>query len=139
MTTSIMGDRGPFRERQARPSAYEIQRLMRNPPEDLSYELLLQISEYLGDVKSRAAPQKVIAALPIEMYHVAKRRPTTESATNASDATDRRCVICLTEFEEQDTVKEMHCSHYFHVECLDKWLRYNSTCPICRYSCFPAS
>lgn len=43
------------------------------------------------------------------------------------------CAVCLSEFEENDEGRELpQCGHCFHMECVDKWLRSHSTCPICR-------
>lgn len=39
------------------------------------------------------------------------------------------CVICMTKLFN---VAIIPCGHQFHYQCLQKWLRYNSTCPICR-------
>ncbi|CAH8284683.1 unnamed protein product [Eruca vesicaria subsp. sativa] len=45
------------------------------------------------------------------------------------------CVICLSEFEEGETVKVIpHCGHVFHVDCVDTWLSSHVTCPFCRSS-----
>ncbi|KAL2478688.1 RING-H2 finger protein ATL22 [Forsythia ovata] len=45
------------------------------------------------------------------------------------------CAICLGDYGPKETVKIMpECEHCFHVECIDKWLRMNSNCPICRNS-----
>ncbi|CAI9777386.1 unnamed protein product [Fraxinus pennsylvanica] len=44
------------------------------------------------------------------------------------------CPICLTEFELNGEVKEMPCQHKFHSGCIDKWLRVNGSCPVCRYN-----
>ncbi|KAL6218653.1 hypothetical protein ACLB2K_011863 [Fragaria x ananassa] len=45
------------------------------------------------------------------------------------------CSICLEEFvTEKDGVFCMPCSHAFHgKECIEKWLRENDDCPICRF------
>ncbi|KAF3340305.1 RING-H2 finger protein ATL80-like protein [Carex littledalei] len=43
------------------------------------------------------------------------------------------CVICLTEFEEGEEIRKLpQCGHEFHVGCVDKWLRAQSSCPSCR-------
>ncbi|KAF5207691.1 Ring-h2 finger protein atl2 [Thalictrum thalictroides] len=43
------------------------------------------------------------------------------------------CVICLSVFEENDIGRHLpSCNHAFHVQCIDKWLRSHSSCPICR-------
>lgn len=43
------------------------------------------------------------------------------------------CVICLDEIEVGDLAKEMPCSHKFHGDCIEKWLKLHGCCPICRY------
>lgn len=48
---------------------------------------------------------------------------------------DNTCPICLSEYlpkEELRTIPE--CNHYFHVNCIDPWLKVNATCPLCRKS-----
>ena len=45
------------------------------------------------------------------------------------------CVICLSEFEEEEAVKEIpFFKHAFHAYCLDMWLSVQKTCPLCRTS-----
>ncbi|XP_027362918.1 RING-H2 finger protein ATL16-like [Abrus precatorius] len=45
------------------------------------------------------------------------------------------CVVCLTEFKEQDVLKVLpSCNHAFHLDCIDIWLQTNSNCPLCRSS-----
>lgn len=42
------------------------------------------------------------------------------------------CVVCLSNAEEEELVRVLPCNHEFHAACVDKWLRRNRTCPICR-------
>ncbi|XP_059404341.1 E3 ubiquitin-protein ligase RNF181-like isoform X1 [Carassius carassius] len=43
-----------------------------------------------------------------------------------------KCPVCLLEFEEQETVREMPCKHLFHAGCILPWLSKTNSCPLCR-------
>uniref|UniRef100_A0A5K3EX70 RING-type domain-containing protein n=2 Tax=Mesocestoides corti TaxID=53468 RepID=A0A5K3EX70_MESCO len=47
------------------------------------------------------------------------------------------CVICLAEFEPGDRVRHLPCRHFFHVQCIDTWLRTADNCPTCRGKVVP--
>lgn len=43
------------------------------------------------------------------------------------------CSVCLTEFVEDERLRILpKCSHAFHVQCIDAWLKCHSNCPLCR-------
>lgn len=42
------------------------------------------------------------------------------------------CCICLAKFVDNDELRELPCTHFFHMECVDKWLRINASCPLCK-------
>ncbi|KAA8550291.1 hypothetical protein F0562_001975 [Nyssa sinensis] len=43
------------------------------------------------------------------------------------------CAICLSEFEDRETVKSIpYCRHVFHPTCIDTWLYSHVSCPLCR-------
>ena len=43
------------------------------------------------------------------------------------------CSICLELFDDSniDVVKTINCDHYFHEQCIKRWLRIRTTCPNC--------
>ncbi|KAF3669753.1 RING-H2 finger protein ATL68 [Capsicum annuum] len=48
------------------------------------------------------------------------------------------CPICLCEYRDGEMLRMMpDCKHYFHVMCLDAWLKLNASCPVCRNSPLP--
>lgn len=48
---------------------------------------------------------------------------------------DKTCSICLGEYQPKETLRTIpQCKHYFHADCIDEWLKMNTTCPLCRNS-----
>ncbi|XP_076939706.1 E3 ubiquitin-protein ligase RING1-like [Bidens hawaiensis] len=46
---------------------------------------------------------------------------------------DSDCPVCLGVFQQGDILRLLpKCSHAFHVECIDMWLRSHINCPLCR-------
>lgn len=45
---------------------------------------------------------------------------------------DALCCICLAAYVDNDELRELPCSHLFHTECVDKWLKINASCPLCK-------
>jgi len=43
------------------------------------------------------------------------------------------CVVCYGEYEDQQEVRELPCSHVYHAECVDSWLQSKSLCPTCQH------
>ncbi|XP_072956865.1 RING-H2 finger protein ATL65 [Typha angustifolia] len=66
-----------------------------------------------------------IKAIPIS--HFSKSKAKYLASTN------RDCAVCLLEFEDDDYLRTLpFCSHAFHVDCIDVWLRSHANCPLCR-------
>ncbi|XP_010529547.1 PREDICTED: E3 ubiquitin-protein ligase At4g11680 isoform X2 [Tarenaya hassleriana] len=47
---------------------------------------------------------------------------------------DAECCICLCDYEEGVELRELPCGHHFHCACIEKWLRINSKCPLCKFN-----
>jgi hypothetical protein len=43
------------------------------------------------------------------------------------------CSICYEPWQSAQKVRTLPCLHYFHVACIDRWLRQNMSCPQCRH------
>lgn len=51
---------------------------------------------------------------------------------------DSVCAICLCEYKDADMLRMLpDCRHFFHLTCVDEWLRLNASCPVCRNSPLP--
>jgi len=77
----------------------------------------------------RGADDSVLAGLTSETYK--------EGRFPKADAT---CSICSEAYNEGEELRVLPCPshlHHFHKPCIDKWLRINASCPICRHRIGP--
>eukprot|EP00931_Biecheleriopsis_adriatica_P068378 TRINITY_DN42345_c0_g1_i1.p1 TRINITY_DN42345_c0_g1~~TRINITY_DN42345_c0_g1_i1.p1 ORF type:complete len:744 (+),score=136.78 TRINITY_DN42345_c0_g1_i1:43-2274(+) len=51
------------------------------------------------------------------------------------DAEQQCCPICLEAYQQGELLTALHCRHFFHIECLARWFRQSSHCPLCRSVC----
>lgn len=56
------------------------------------------------------------------------------AADRLSD-TQQTCMVCLSEFQDGEELRELSCSHLFHVGCIGEWLQRSASCPICKQPC----
>ncbi|KAL5989557.1 hypothetical protein ACLOJK_010449 [Asimina triloba] len=67
--------------------------------------------------------EPAIAALPTCVY----------KKGNGGGGGGDDCSVCLAGLEEGETAKMLpNCNHMFHARCIDTWLYWHSTCPVCR-------
>ncbi|CAF0962047.1 unnamed protein product [Adineta ricciae] len=55
-----------------------------------------------------------------------------ERTTTTSIQLAEKCPICLTEFDDQEIINKLYCTHLFHLPCISTWLSENDSCPTCR-------
>ncbi|XP_027631734.1 RING finger protein 44 [Tupaia chinensis] len=86
-----------------------------------NYEALLSLAERLGDAKPRGLTKADIEQLPSYRFH-----------PDSHQSEQTLCVVCFSDFEARQLLRVLPCNHEFHTKCVDKWLKANRTCPICR-------
>ncbi|KFK39312.1 hypothetical protein AALP_AA3G228600 [Arabis alpina] len=89
-------------------------------PDELSYEELLALGEFVG-TESRGLSADKIASLPSKRY----KEGDNQNGTNES------CVICRLDYEDEDDLILLPCKHSYHSECINNWLKINKVCPVC--------
>ncbi|OAY85152.1 E3 ubiquitin-protein ligase, partial [Ananas comosus] len=105
------------------------------------------VREELGH--SRGASSETINALPICKFKSKRSRNRGKEISSENlqeggilaagtskerviSAEDAVCCICLSKYLDNDELRELSCGHFFHVECVDKWLKINALCPLCK-------
>jgi len=69
--------------------------------------------------------ESVIYAIPSFVY--------TTNKSEQEEEPRGECVVCLEEYQDNDHIRILpFCSHTFHLNCIDVWLRSNPSCPLCR-------
>lgn len=67
-----------------------------------------------------------VCNFPSLQFSKAKLCGSTSSSSSS-------CSICLMDYKDRDSLRVLPaCGHFFHVKCVDPWLRINMTCPVCR-------
>ena len=100
----------------------------------MSHEQLLELCERIGDAPQAGMSPEDISRLPTFTYHAKPTQASTSSSSppTSSDSDSRKCLICLSEFEEGDKLTTLPCIHTFHTDCISEWLRRKHECPICK-------
>jgi len=50
-------------------------------------------------------------------------------------AEQQNCAICLEAYQQGEFLTSLRCNHFFHVDCLARWFRRSTQCPLCRQDC----
>ncbi|KAK1550279.1 hypothetical protein Q3G72_016628 [Acer saccharum] len=99
--------------------------------------------------QTRGATPESINALPTYKFKLKKTRSGNDRDNNsgagdggvvaagtdkehAISGEDAVCCICLARYANNDELRELPCSHFFHKDCVDKWLKINASCPLCK-------
>ncbi|KAA8521744.1 hypothetical protein F0562_012417 [Nyssa sinensis] len=99
--------------------------------------------------QNRGATSESINSLPTYKYKIKKNRNGNDRENNSGagdggvvaagtekerviSEEDAVCCICLAKYANNDELRELPCSHFLHKECVDKWLKINALCPLCK-------
>ncbi|GMQ06687.1 hypothetical protein CsSME_00051171 [Camellia sinensis var. sinensis] len=100
--------------------------------------------------RMRGASEETINALPTHKFKLKDKgsrsncdsNPGVDEGGFVAAGTERErvisgedavCCICLARYADNDELRELPCSHFFHTECVDKWLKINASCPLCKF------
>lgn len=98
--------------------------------DSLPYDSPFETSDGFHVYSPYGLDDSVIKTIPLSLF-------TAKSGREIINGTSRDCAVCLIEFEDDEYVRTLPvCSHAFHVDCIDMWLRSHASCPLCRAGIF---
>ncbi|MFS7980417.1 putative transcription factor C2H2 family [Helianthus anomalus] len=103
----------------------------------MSYEELLALGEQIGSAGSGLSDDFILLHLETRAFVSSKSSSEPEDETSA-DQELNSCVICQTNYDDEEQIGVLDCGHEYHVECVKKWLVVKNTCPICKSTALAA-
>ncbi|KAI1618781.1 hypothetical protein EDD36DRAFT_42542 [Exophiala viscosa] len=68
------------------------------------------------------------------LSHWRAEKQETHVQTFATASTRLICAICIDLIQDSDRIRELHCGHVYHSQCLNLWVeRGHHECPLCKY------
>jgi Ring finger domain len=101
--------------------------------DDSAVSLDIFARQYAGRKCSTPVAPTVLQNLPtVRVRSVERYICCLPCTTPSTSAPIDDCTICSTSFVVESTVVRLPCSHMYHPNCIDAWLRMHNTCPVCR-------
>lgn len=91
-------------------------------PDNMTYEQLLSLDDMIPKHFMGASKELIESKTSLLQF---KKGEVYENDS---------CTICIADFEENDGIRMLPCTHIYHIPCIDDWLKRKKNCPMCRKS-----
>ncbi|KVI10484.1 Zinc finger, RING/FYVE/PHD-type [Cynara cardunculus var. scolymus] len=88
---------------------------------------LLALGEQIGNAGSSLSDDFILGHLKTRIF-------TSFHSEDGSSADQELnfCTICQMDYNDQEKIGMLDCSHEYHVDCIKKWLAVKNSCPVCK-------
>ncbi|XP_016581466.2 E3 ubiquitin protein ligase RIE1 [Capsicum annuum] len=84
---------------------------------------LLGYNINMGSVDRGASDEQLSGLLSWKYKEIGNEEEITSS---------NECCICLAKYKDKEEIRQLPCTHIFHLKCVDQWLKIISCCPLCK-------
>ncbi|CAG8622648.1 11206_t:CDS:2 [Funneliformis caledonium] len=107
-------------------------------------ERSLMVAQHEANVNAKlqtyTLEKSVVKSFPIKVYSKQDKISAVFQVSDSSRSPNGPdvCSICLEEYSDGETLRELPCSHFYHIDCVEKWLTTKSShCPLCKQDATP--
>jgi hypothetical protein len=86
-----------------------------------------------GVSSAARAHWKEIAYADSTVYGSCTRETGGSGAIKEKEMEGPHCSICLSEYEQGDTLLQLPCQHLYHNDCINSWTANHTKCPLCNF------
>ncbi|GJW54234.1 probable E3 ubiquitin-protein ligase ZFP1 [Tanacetum coccineum] len=110
---------------------------MRLDIDHMSYEAscrkneLLALGEQIGNAGSTLSDDFIRGGLKTRIF-TSFKACSHPGEVSSTDQELNFCTICQMDYNDQEKIGMLDCSHEYHVDCIEKWLVVKNTCPVCK-------
>ncbi|KAG0006071.1 hypothetical protein BGZ80_001683 [Entomortierella chlamydospora] len=96
-----------------------------------NYDDLWMLSNLIGPARPITTTQEAIDNAGFAVGRFEQEAQGMRNISTLGDGT--KCLVCMSDYEEGESMRALKCKHGFHLECIDKWLTTGANkCPVCR-------
>eukprot|EP01024_Parvocaulis_polyphysoides_P018837 TRINITY_DN18399_c0_g1_i3.p1 TRINITY_DN18399_c0_g1~~TRINITY_DN18399_c0_g1_i3.p1 ORF type:complete len:231 (-),score=36.90 TRINITY_DN18399_c0_g1_i3:176-868(-) len=103
-------------------------------PDNMTYEELSALGEVIGTVNKGLSPQQ-LSQLTSGKVGLGEFRNINSKNNNNNSQNEKsveECTVCRMEYESRQEIIKLSCGHYYHSQCIRRWLENNKVCPVCQ-------
>ena len=102
--------------------------------QEIFQEKIRRIEEEIGRIQEERRRKERSNENNNELNNILDQLPATKiEDINKLNEENKRCVICLEDFKNNDKSIYLPCFHLFHQKCLTNWINMEKRfCPLCR-------
>lgn len=87
----------------------------------------------LQDAMRRSTEEAYSGGFSVPPVDEAVLRQVTKTSQFMQGDASGQCSVCLMDFEQGEALRQLECTHRFHMCCVDQWLFQSGQCPVCKH------
>eukprot|EP01023_Acetabularia_acetabulum_P047452 TRINITY_DN4999_c0_g1_i1.p1 TRINITY_DN4999_c0_g1~~TRINITY_DN4999_c0_g1_i1.p1 ORF type:complete len:257 (-),score=29.57 TRINITY_DN4999_c0_g1_i1:208-918(-) len=110
-------------------------------PDNMTYEELTALGEVIGTVNKGLSQQQLnqlscgragLGEFRGVGVKICSDKNNNNNKNQSDNNSSEECTVCRMEYESRQELIKLPCGHYYHSQCIRRWLESNKICPVCQ-------